>query len=331
MGKGSLKPRSKRRDEPERGRRAVKAQADILLIVNPAAGAGRVLREWPRLAAEIRGEGIQFEEVFTTRPAEATDLARAAVKEGRKVVAAVGGDGILHEVANGFFENGEPIPTQSVLGLIPFGTGSDTRRTFGIPDGLPAARILVAGKVRDLDAGRVTIGGRVLHFINVAEAGIGADVSDRVNRAPKSLGGRVSFLIGTLQGLAAWQHKPMKIVIDGKETRELVAQAVTVANCQYYGSGMRVAPHALPDDGRFDVLVSGAFGKLEGLKGLRKLYAGEHLDDPALAAKLEFFHATRVEVSSPVPVLVQLDGEVVGELPAVFELLPKALRFLTPA
>jgi len=177
----------------------------------------------------------------------------------------------------------------------------------------------------------VTVGGRVLHFLNVAEAGIGADVSDRVNRAPKTFGGRASFLIGTLQGLAAWKHKPMKVVIDGRETRELVAQAVTVANCQYYGSGMRVAPRAIPDDGLFDVLISGAFGKLEGLSGLRKIYAGAHLDDPKLASKLEFFRATRVEVSSPVPVLVQLDGEVVGELPALFELLPKALRFLTPA
>ncbi|TMD56708.1 MAG: diacylglycerol kinase family lipid kinase [Chloroflexi bacterium] len=331
MGKGAVKPRSEGRHEPERGRRNATTPSEILLIVNPAAGAGRVLREWPRLAAEIRGEGIEFEETFTSRPGEATEIARKAVKAGRPVVAAVGGDGILYEVVNGFFEGGEPLPTRSSLGLIPFGTGSDTRRSFGIPDGLPAARVLVEGRARALDAGRVTVGGRVLHFLNVAEAGIGADVSDRVNRAPKTFGGRASFLIGTLQGLAAWKHKPMKVVIDGRETRELVAQAVTVANCQYYGSGMRVAPRAIPDDGLFDVLISGAFGKLEGLSGLRKIYAGAHLDDPKLASKLEFFRATRVEVSSPVPVLVQLDGEVVGELPALFELLPKALRFLTPA
>jgi YegS/Rv2252/BmrU family lipid kinase len=331
MGKGAFKPRPEGGHEPERGRGSSSTVSDILLIVNPAAGAGRVLREWPRLAAEIRGEGIEFEETFTSRPGEATEIARKAVKAGRSVVAAVGGDGILYEVVNGFFEAGEPIPTKSTLGLIPFGTGSDTRRTFGIPDGLPAARVLVEGRARALDAGRVTVGGRVLHFLNVAEAGIGADVSDRVNRAPKNFGGRVSFLIGTLQGLAAWKHKPMKIVVDGRETRELVAQAVTVANCQYYGSGMRVAPRAIPDDGLFDVLISGAFGKLEGLTGLRKIYAGTHLDDPKLASKLEFFHAARVEVSSPVPVLVQLDGEVVGELPALFELLPRALRFLTPA
>ena len=119
MGKGAVKPRSEGRHEPERGRH--QDASEILLIVNPAAGAGRVRREWPRLAAEIRGEGIEFEEVFTSRPGEATDLARVAVKEGRRVVAAVGGDGILHEVVNGFFEGGEPIPTRSVLGLIPFG------------------------------------------------------------------------------------------------------------------------------------------------------------------------------------------------------------------
>ena len=310
---------------------APEAAADLLLIVNPAAGAGRAGRDWPALAEKIQAAGIHVDVTHTTRAGEATEIARAAVRAGRPVVAAVGGDGTLHEVVNGFFEGGEPIPTRSAVGLIPFGTGGDTRRTFVLPDGVAAARVLAAGNARSIDVGRVTMGGRVTHFVNIAEAGIGADVSDRVNRAPKGMGGKVSFLIGTLQGLAAWTHKPMRVSADGREPRDLIAQAVTVANCQYYGGGMRVAPRAVPDDGLFDVLISGDFGKVEGLVGLSKIYRGEHLDDPKLSRKLDFFHATRVEVSSPARVLVQLDGEVVGELPATFEIQPRVLRFLIPA
>jgi len=305
--------------------------ADLLLIVNPAAGAGRAGRDWPRLAERIRAAGIGFDEVRTTRPGEATELARAAVRANRPAVAGVGGDGTLSEVVNGFFEDGAAIPTRSAVGLIPFGTGGDTRRTFGLPDGVAAARVLAGGHTRTIDAGRVTLGGRVVHFVNIAEAGIGADVSDRVNRAPKGMGGTVSFLIGTLQGLATWKHKPMQIVVEGREPRDLVAQAVTIANCRFYGGGMEVAPRALPDDGLFDVLISGAFGKVEGLVGLLKIYRGEHLDDPKLSRKLEYFQAGRVEVSSPERVLVQLDGEIVGELPATFEIQPAAIRFLIPA
>ncbi|MDQ6748492.1 MAG: diacylglycerol kinase family lipid kinase [Candidatus Dormibacteraeota bacterium] len=302
-----------------------------LLIVNPAAGAGRVGREWPALAAGIRAAGIALDEAFTTRPGEATEIARREVRAGRPVVAAVGGDGTLNEVANGFFEGGAALPTTSNLGLIPFGTGGDTRRTFNIPDGVLAARVLLEGRPRTIDAGRVDIGGRTIHFVNIAEAGLGALVSDRVNRAPKKLGGKISFLLGTLGAMAAWKHQPMRVVVDGIEVRELVAQSVTVANCRYYGGGMLAAPMAVPDDGLLDVIITGAIGKRDGLLGLAKIYGGKHFDDPRLSRWVETFRARRVEVESSAPVLVQVEGEVAGRLPATFEVLPGALRLMVPA
>jgi diacylglycerol kinase (ATP) len=328
MGKSPVGHRSEARHEPERGGGHTPA---ILLIVNPAARAGRAGREWPRLAAEIRAAGIEFEEAFTSKPQEATTIARAAVKENRPVVAAVGGDGTLYEVVNGFFENGEAIPTTSNLGLIPFGTGSDFQRSFEIPDGALAARVLVDGRPRSIDAVRVTVGGRVLHYTSIGEAGFGAFVADKVNRAPKSLGAKASFQFGTYRGFATWKHVPMKVVVDGTEERELTAQAVTVANCRYYGGGMMIAPMAVPDDGLLDVIITGPIGKLEALGGFSKIYTGAHIDDPKLKRWFEVFRAKRVEVDSQVPVLVQLDGEIVGELPATFEVMPRALRFMTPA
>jgi YegS/Rv2252/BmrU family lipid kinase len=327
MGEGAVGDRPERDHEPERG--GGKAPG-LLLIVNPAARGGRAGREWPRLAAQIRSEGIEFEEAFTARPQEATEIARRAVKANVGVIGAVGGDGTLYEVVNGFFEDGEPILTRSNLGLIPFGTGGDHQRSFDIPDGALAAQLLAHGRPRTIDAVRVLIGGRTLFYTSIGEAGLGAFVADKVNRTPKALGGKVSFQIGSLRGIATWRHVPMKVVIDGAETRELTAQAVTVANCRYYGGGMMIAPMAVPDDGLLDVLITGAIGKLESISGLSKIYSGAHIEDPRLKRWFEHFRARRVEVDSQVPVLVQLDGEIAGHLPATFEVMPGALRFMTP-
>jgi YegS/Rv2252/BmrU family lipid kinase len=328
MGNGADEPRSEGRDEPERGG---SRPQDLLLIINPAARAGRAGREWPRLAAEIRSAGVQFEEAFTSRPHEATEIARSAVRANRGVVAAVGGDGTLYEVVNGFFEDGEAIATTSRVGLIPLGTGSDHQRSFDLPDGVLAARVLVEGRHRTIDAVRVRIGGQTLFYTSIGEAGFGAFVADKVNRTPKTLGGKLSFQIGTYRGFATWRHVPVRVAIDGTEIRELTAQAVTVANCRYYGGGMLIAPMAEPDDGLLDVLITGAIGKLEALGGFAKIYSGTHVDDPKLKRWFEHFRAQRVEVDSQVPVLVQLDGEIVGNLPATFEVMPGALRFMTPA
>jgi YegS/Rv2252/BmrU family lipid kinase len=328
MGKSPVGARPAARHEPERGGRS---QTDVLLIVNPAARAGRAGRDWPRLAAEIRSAGIEFEEAFTAKPGEATEIARRAVKEKRGVIGAVGGDGTVYEVVNGFFEDGEVIPTTTSLGLIPFGTGSDHQRSFNVPDGVLAARVLVDGQARVIDAVRVRIGGRTLFYTSIAEAGLGAFVADKVNRMPKTLGGKASFQIGSLRGIAGWKHVPVKVVIDGTVTRELTAQAVTIANCQFYGGGMMIAPMAVPDDGLLDVIVTGAIGKLESIVGLGKIYSGAHIDDPKLKRWFEIFRAKRVEVDSQVPVLVQLDGEIVGNLPATFEIMPQAIRFMTPS
>ncbi|HLH67734.1 MAG TPA: diacylglycerol kinase family protein [Candidatus Dormibacteraeota bacterium] len=315
---------------------------DVLVVVNPAAAAGRTGRAWSRLSARLRAAGLEFDVAMTSWPGEATELARRAVRAGRPVVVAVGGDGTVNEVANGFFDGEEPIPTTTRLGVLPAGTGGDFRRTLGLPGPEAAVAALCRGRSRRLDVGRLRCtapGGSSMlrHFVNVADAGIGGEVVARVNRGRgggeakrllwRPLGGELTFLLASLLTLVVWRNRPMRVVVDG-EARELVAQQVVVANGQYFGGGMRVAPLARPDDGLLDVVIAGDLRWRDNLRALTRVRRGTHLDLPG--GKISFTRARRVEVSSPEPVRVDADGEQPGSLPAVFEVVPGALEVICP-
>src|SRR4029077_9090586 len=148
-------------------------------VVNPASGSGKAGREWASIETWLPSSGLPYETTFTARPNEATEIAERAVRESRPVVVAVGGDGTLNEVVNGFFRNGAPIPTSSRLAMVPLGTGGDFRRTLRISnDPNQAIDVLRTGLVRRLDAGAVTYTQEdgttaIRHFINIADAGLG--------------------------------------------------------------------------------------------------------------------------------------------------------------
>jgi len=300
-------------------------------VVNPASGGGRTAREWPAAAERLRAEGLRFDVALTSRPGEATDLARQGIRDGRATVVAAGGDGTIHEVVNGFFDGCERIDSPTRLGLVPMGTGGDLRRTFGMTrDAGEAARVLLEGRVRRIDAGRVTCAGpggepAVRHFVNIADAGIGGDVADMVNGGFKVINGELTFTIAAALTLMRWRNRAMHLVVDGEE-RDVVAQQVVLANCRYYGGGMEIAPGAVPDDGLLDMLIVGDVGRLENMRMMGKVRRGAHLPHP----KLEHRLVRRVEVTCGQRVGVDADGERPGSLPAVFEVVPAALELVAP-
>jgi diacylglycerol kinase (ATP) len=304
----------------------------VLFIVNPASAGGRTGREWSALTGWLSTTGLPYEAKLTTRPLEATEIAQAAVRESRPVIVAVGGDGTLNEVVNGFFHNGAPIPTTSKLGMLPTGTGGDFRRTLRIPlDPKEAVQVIQTGTPRRLDAGCVTYAAHdgttaVRHFINIADAGLGGEVVHRVNSGSKRLGG-ATFKITSALALLGWKNKPMTVVVDGNSI-DIVAQQIVVANCQYFGGGMRMAPSAKPTDGVFDVILAGDLGKLETARLLTKIQNGTHLDDRN--PKIQLMYGKRISVSSTEAVRIDLDGEQPGMLPALFEIQPSAIEFIAP-
>ena len=270
---------------------------------------------------------------MTTRPLEATEIAQREVLQSRPLVVSVGGDGTLNEVVNGFFRNGAPIPTSSKLAMVPLGTGGDFRRTLRIPvDPRQAIEVLKTGLVRRVDAGCVTYttsdgATAVRHFINIADAGLGGDVVNSMGNGTKRFGS-ASYMLGGLRSLLTYKNKPMTAIIDNATYEIPKAQQVVIANCQYFGGGMQVAPSASCTDGVFDVVLIKDASKIETMRGMNDIKSGRHLDQAN--GNYELVYGKRISITSPEKVRLDIDGEAVGFLPALFEVQPGAIEFVTP-
>jgi diacylglycerol kinase (ATP) len=262
------------------------------IVVNPKAQNGRAQKEWPELERIIKEEYHgDFHVEFTSAPLHAIALTRGALKDGYNLVAALGGDGLLNEVLNGFFEAGRSLNPNATLGLLPFATAADFIKTIGIPrDFREAVKCLDSSSTRLCDVGLISCegidGGPVTrYFINVAEFGVGADVVDRVNRTTKRFGGTVSFTWGILRTIPFYQNKKVTYSIDKAAETEARINNLVIANGIFYGAGLKPAPKAEIDDGLFDISIIGDMKLLESISNLGKLRDGTYLEHPKVASQ----------------------------------------------
>jgi YegS/Rv2252/BmrU family lipid kinase len=309
--------------------------------VNPRAGRGAVERGWPEVRRVLDDGRVDYDVTVTDRPGHGTQAARAAVENGCTFVVAVGGDGTVHEVVNGLMGEEGPRNPATVLGVVAAGSGCDFVKTFGLPQdpGDAAAHLLGESLWGKIDVGRIRCTGvdgesRTRWFANIAEAGIGAEVVDAASRMPKFFGPRV-YKLAALKTIARFKPKTATIEMHGRTTRgkhgedealsalqhEGVFSMLVVANGQFFGGGMRVAPRAVPGDGLFDVQIShGPRG--ESVKAMQKMFKGEHIPSPYIK---EYLAATVVVGAGKDPILIEADGEVVGHTPATFDIVPDAI------
>jgi len=294
------------------------------LIVNPAAGAGRSARRWPRVRALLKSLGLRFEHRMTEAPGHAVELAHEAVGAGCEYVVAVGGDGTVNEVVNGL-HRAAALPT-TVLGVIGTGTGGDYLRSLDAPRLFPdACRRLLEPEPRRVDLGMVAYGGdgdRVERcFVNFSGIGFDAEVVRATKHHFKRMGGLPSYLLGLLTTFAVYRNRQVSLKLDGEmETRKICTVVAGIG--RYGGGGMMTTPDAALDDGLFDVLIIDDIGKLELLRALPTIYRGAHLSHPKVTVK----RARRVEIIAETATALQADGELLGEAPATFRVLPGALR-----
>ena len=263
---------------------------------------------------------MAFEVVETSRRGDAADYAAAA---GDRLVVAVGGDGTAHEVVNGLLRRPAARPPR--VGFLQRGTGADLRRSIASPRRPEdVAAWLTTDRWRPLDAGRLSTSTGRRYFVNVADAGIGAEVVRRAARGPSALGGTVNFLGAAVISLARHQNAPVRLRLDDGPVLRRRVRTIAVANGAYLGGAMRIAPQAQPDDGWFDVVTIGDVGRWLGIRSLPMLYRGTH----GQLSQVEFGRARRVEIESEQPIGVEADGELAGTTPAVFEIVPAALQVI---
>jgi diacylglycerol kinase (ATP) len=306
--------------------------AAAFVVMNPASAGGRTLRRWPATLRSLRSAGVACDVHRTTGPGDATSAVRSALESGYRTIVAVGGDGTLNEVVNGFFDAaGTPIGGDAMLGLLPSGTGGDFRRAAGIPGNMEAAAGLIAGRsMRHIDAGRIEFdGGRRHFFINIADCGMGGEVVARANRGRYKRGGArgsAMFLGISLSTLLGYVARTARIEVDGMSLQRR-ARSVAIANGTCFGGGMRIAPNAALDDGQFDVVIIGDTGRARALAGAPSLYRGRHLH----RSEVEVYRARTVRVSCDGdPMLFDVDGELVGTTPATLTCLPAVIPLCVP-
>ncbi|MCU0578653.1 MAG: diacylglycerol kinase family lipid kinase [Desulfobacterota bacterium] len=296
------------------------------IIVNPASANGRTGRRWGRTAVLLRRLLPPFEADLTTAPQQAGELACRAAEQGVETIGIHGGDGTVNEVINGLL--GGPVRQETVLALLPSGTGADLVRSLGLSHSLSrAAQQAAAGHPRPVDVCRAEFTGLAggpcrRYFINVADIGFGGEVVRYVNSHSKRLGGRISFLIGLLATLACYPNKPIRVALDGQPPFEVRASSIVIANGQYFGGGMWVAPTARVDDGLLEIIVVGDVRRGEVLTNIPRLYRGTLAGHP----KVQTFQAGKVLLESEAEVLIDMDGELVGRLPVCFEACPGKIR-----
>ncbi|MCR4317559.1 MAG: diacylglycerol kinase family lipid kinase [Planctomycetes bacterium] len=303
-----------------------RADVEPTFIINPTSAAGRTKKRWDQIRSLLHDHFESWKELFTTGPKHAEELARAALRAGDEFIVAVGGDGTIHEVVNGFFDPGEPgklVRENATLGVLTTGTGSDFIRTIGRPAGdLGAVQRLAAFERRRIDVGYATLTpyenectGHV--FINIADFGLGGEVVKRVNASSKVLGGKLSFALSTLGAIFSYKPRSISYKVDDGEKVEGKYVSVVIANGRYFGGGMCPAPDAELDDGLLDFMFIGEMSAFETIRSSRSIYRrGFREHDKVTRAR-----GRKLEVWSDEEVLIDLDGEQPGVLPATFEVL----------
>lgn len=302
----------------------------MFVVVNPVSANKTTARDWPRYEKILLDSGYEFEAVLTERPGHATELARQALKLGYKTIMSVGGDGTMNEVVNGFFEEGQPVNKDSRLVVFSRGTGCDFIKALGIKNSIEdLLAVLARNQAKQVDAGSVSfidsVGKTVTrYFLNVADIGIGAETANRVNKHSKLMQGFLSFMLGAVTTIILYKNKDFEVIIDDKIVLSERMNSVIIANGNYFGGGMKVAPEAKMDDGVFDIIIFGDLSKLELIKSFPLIYDGKHLSHP----KLRLYRGSKVKVRSGGKGLIEVDGEIPGSDDAEFELLPKVINIL---
>jgi diacylglycerol kinase (ATP) len=290
------------------------AVEQVVVVANPAAGRGKGGRLVGKVDRLLHRAGVPHAFRVSESGESIREHARDAAAAGAKIVAVLGGDGSAGLAANGLLGSG------AALAVLPSGTGDDFARSLGIGGIAAAVRAIAAANVVPIDVVRVATGAEQRIFVNVAGAGFDSEVTEAANAMRLDLGATGTYVAAVVRTLSRFVPAGFRVELDDAVV-EGPHMLVVVGNAISYGGGMRVTPDASIVDGQLDVMLLRALTKPAFLRAFPKVFRGTHVRHPAV----RIVRARRVKVEADRRVQVYADGERVGPLPAVFEVLPAAL------
>lgn len=303
------------------------------IIANPSAGGGLVQQNWSAIETVLQKLNVSYVSNFTIGPGHAITMVQEALSAGYRHIMAIGGDGTNHEVINGLMLQTIVPATEVYYGLLPIGTGNDWIRTYGIPnhwqEWLPQ---LLQVSTRLQDVGRVSFGPsgqkQERFFTNVAGLCYDAFVVKTMQDKQVRPSNRFVYLWWILRCLFQYTPPLCRLTFAGHKV-EKACYTINIGICKYSGGGMQFAPHAVPDDGLLALTIAGKISKLGVIAATPRFYAGTVGEHP----QVDLYQAEEivVEAAGNAPVFVEADGEFLGECPATFKIIEKAIRIIVPA
>jgi len=298
-----------------------------ITILNPAAAGGLAAKRWEK-RKRLLGPESGGRLMVTAAPGDAAGFARRALEDGIGRIFVVGGDGTFNEVLNGYIRNDQPINPEAVLLPVAAGTGNDFSR-------LLASRPARPEEPLRLDVGKVTHsladgGTAVRYFANVASCGQSAAIAGaRFHTAfAARLGGKAAYFLSALKSLWSYQPSAVEISAGGATIRHGRVRLVAVANGRTFGGGIAISPASDPADGELNLTVVGDSTPLWLLRHAAAIYRGEHRH----LKHISHHRAPAATIAATdSSIALETDGEVIGQLPATFEVIAKALRVAVPA
>lgn len=286
-----------------------------LFIVNENAGRGKTGKRWPKLQENLLHSGILYDCYVTSRPKEATEVAKQAAKNQYTHVFAVGGDGTVNEVVNGVVGN------NTVFGVLPTGTGNDFARMLRVPQNPAWLRGLPEKKQKAVDL--MEVDGTFI----AGAIGIGFDgaVAADINRASwKKRAGTFGYVLSMLKLIVTFKPFTLNLEIDGEAVFFRNCWLAAVGNGQFYGGGMRICPAAMHDDGELDIVVVHNLSRVGVLSIFPKVFTGNHIHHP----QVECFRGKTVRVLTDPAVPMHGDGETLGNTPCEIRIRPQSINVI---
>jgi diacylglycerol kinase (ATP) len=288
----------------------------ICVILNPAAGSAE---NTEALRGKLERLGSHTIEA-TAQPGDAQRFAQRAVAGGCDLIVSAGGDGTLNEVVNGIAEQN----SRCRVGILPLGTGNDFARSIGLPAKIDEClEIIARGQTKAIDLVRVT-SDKVRYFVNVSAGGFSGLVDEKLTPEIKKTWGPLAYLRSAAAALPELRAYKTTIVFDDAETLALNLYNIIIANGRYVAGGIPVAPEAIINDGVVDVFLIPEKPTAELAILVTQVLLGKHTGNEAIVYR----RAAKVAVNSKPGMWFNVDGELVGNEPALFEVMPSAMQFI---